>query len=192
MLTGCGTSGPSTVATIGKVGNGASTASTVPVGDPSQLLDEWASCMREHGDPNQLDPSVDANKVIHISIAPSIQGGYLGYSGEYGNGGPGTHCRSFLNKAQSELRGGKALTPPNQSKLLKFSECMRANGITDFPDPTSKGLVMNMGGDLVPSNPALQYASKICAKQFGVPGLGGAAHPGMIVLGGTLPCDSGG
>jgi hypothetical protein len=26
----------------------------------------------------------------------------------------------------------------NPTKMLAFSECMRANGIPDFPDPTSR------------------------------------------------------
>jgi hypothetical protein len=186
-LAACGAPGSPGIATVGKGGGGASTATTVPSGDPSQLLEEWASCMREHGDPNQVDPSIDANKVIHISIAPSIRGGYDGYSGEYGNGGPGTHCRSYLGKAQSELRGGEPQERVSSAMLLKFSECMRANGIADFPDPTSQGLVLNMRGDLVPSNPAFQRASRLCAKQTGVPGLGGATQPGMIVLVGGGP-----
>jgi hypothetical protein len=140
--------------------------------------------MRKLGDPNQVDPSIGMNKVIHITISPSIQGGYDGYSGEYGNGGPGLHCRSFLNGAQSALRGGETLKQSDPSKLLKFSECMREQGIATFPYPTSQGLVLNVGGDLDPSSLPFQRASKLCATQTGVPGLGGAAQPGMIVLGG--------
>ena len=34
---------------------------TVPVGSPTKLLDEWAVCMRSHGDPGQVDPTVDAS-----------------------------------------------------------------------------------------------------------------------------------
>ena len=32
----------------------------VPRGNATQLVDEWAACMRSHGDPNQADPIIDA------------------------------------------------------------------------------------------------------------------------------------
>jgi hypothetical protein len=27
-------------------------------GNPTRLVDEWATCMRSHGDPNQVDPTI--------------------------------------------------------------------------------------------------------------------------------------
>jgi hypothetical protein len=36
------------------------------------LLNEWAACMRKHGDPDQADPTIDPSKVIHITILPSV------------------------------------------------------------------------------------------------------------------------
>jgi hypothetical protein len=139
--------------------------------------------MRSHGDPNQVDPSIDANKVIHIDWNPAIPGGYNGTNkGGHGNVGPGQYCRAFLDAAQSALAGGKAPAQPSQAKLVKFSACMRANGITDFPDPTASGLAINRGGDLNPSSPAFQRASTLCAKKSGAPGLDSAPKPGTIVL----------
>ena len=58
-------------------GSGGSTASQ-PKGNPTQLLDEWAACMRRHGDPGQADPTIDANKVIHITLHPASQAGTTG------------------------------------------------------------------------------------------------------------------
>lgn len=52
-----------------------------PKRNPAQLLDEWAACMRSHGDPDQTDPTIGANQVIDIYISPAIRGGYEGYSG---------------------------------------------------------------------------------------------------------------
>jgi hypothetical protein len=184
-LAGCGagTNAPS-VASVG-VTTSRSAASTAkpPTRNPSQLLAEWGACMRSHGDPDQVDPSIDANKVIHIRWNPAIPGGYNGTNkGGHGNSGPGQYCRSYLDAAQSALQGGKGSAQPSPAKLLRFSECMRANGITDFPDPTASGLVINRGGDLNPSSPAFQRASTLCAKKTGAPGFGSAPKPGMIVL----------
>lgn len=153
------------------------TATTTPKGDPTQLLDEWAACMRAHGDPDQVDPTIDANKDIEITISPSIQGGYSGYSVQYGSGGPGVYCRSYLTAAQTAL-GGTPNAKPDPAKLLKFSECMRANGFPNFPDPSGGGgLVVPIGGELTPNNPAFKSASKLCAQKTGARVLGGGPPP---------------
>lgn len=69
---------------------------------------------------------------------------------------------------------------------MKFSECMRANGIPDFPDPTGNGLSFNQASDsdLNPNNPAFQKASKVCQqKTGGGPGREGT-QPGTVELDG--------
>ena len=47
---------------------GGSATTTLPAGSATRLLDEWASCMRSHSDPDQVDPTVDANKVIQLTL----------------------------------------------------------------------------------------------------------------------------
>ncbi len=32
---------------------------------------------------------------------------------------------------------------PSQAQLVRFSRCMRANGIADFPDPSNGGMAFN-------------------------------------------------
>ena len=70
---------------------------------------------------------------------------------------------------------------------MKFSECMRANGVPDFPDPTAAASEFRAGGDLNPNNPTFQNASKVCARKTGVglPGRG-APPPGTIELNGGM------
>jgi hypothetical protein len=62
-------------------------------------------------------------------------------------------------------------SPAQQSQLsaeaLKYSQCMRAHGISDFPDPNSQGQIMlgkpgQSVGDLDPSNPQFQSAATAC------------------------------
>ena len=157
-----------------------SSASPQPTGNPTQLLDEWATCMRGHGDPSQADPTVDANKAIHITLPPGVSGaaGPINLkSGSYST------CMPYLTAASTALRGGAPLPKPDPVKLEKFSRCMRANGIPDFPDPSGNGLRISSssGSDLNPRNPTFQSAQKKCAQQVGIPQLaGGTPPPGSI------------
>jgi hypothetical protein len=178
LAAGCGGSKPPSVANIGttttttsKSGSG-----TSPTGSPSALLSEWAACMRRHGDPSQTDPTISSDKVIQITL-PS------GYDQGFGGGKKGSDpCGAYLRAASSALAGGTRPEKPSPSALLRFSECMRANGIPDFPDPSGGGLSLRLGGDLDPRNPAFKRAQKLCGKQAGVSGPigGGPPQPGMI------------
>jgi hypothetical protein len=173
-------------------GRGSSTATTAPKGDPIRLLNEWAACMRSHGDPNQADPTIDANKDIDINWNPATTGGIFGtFKGGQGNSGPGQYCRSYLTPAQLALSGAQQQVVPDQAMLMKYAECMRANGIADFPDPANGGLTFSAGGnsDLDPANPTFQKASKFCAQKTGVhfPGTGGTPPPGVIRIDGAGP-----
>lgn len=174
-LAGCGGTGSPHVASSSNSGAhaGRTTTTTLPHGNPTQLLDEWASCMRAHGDPDQSDPTIDANKVIHITIPPGAAGQ---------SGGPSlgsSPCGAYLTAASTALRGGKPLPKPDPAKLASYSECMRANGIPDFPDPANGDLSIHVtpGSDLNPRNPAFQNASKVCSKKTGVRAFGGGTPP---------------
>lgn len=189
--------GSTTTATPGaRHASTATSTTTAPKGGATALLDEWATCMRSHGDPNQADPTIDANGVIHITWNPAIPGGYEGTNkGGQGNLGPGQYCRQYLSQAQAALNGGEAPKPPSQAQLVAFAECMRANGIPDFPDPVGGNLSFNLatGGDLNPNDPAFQHASKVCVQKTGahVPGAG-SPPPGTIEINGTAPPGVGG
>jgi hypothetical protein len=182
---GHSSSGAASSASTGSGGNLAASGSD---GNATQLLDEWAACMRIHGDdPGQTDPTVDANKVIHIILAHSLPGGDTGTNGQYGSGGPASHCATYLTEAANAL--GEGFSPaktPDQAKLDEFSACVRANGIPDFPDlrASGGGVVMHLnGGDVSLNNPAMKNAEKLCGQKTGVQGLPGegAPPPGTII-----------
>jgi hypothetical protein len=164
------------VASLGHSGHGAaSSTTTLPKGNATQLLDEWAKCMRSHGDPEQIDPTVDAGGVIHITFPPNGTGSAV----IKGAGGPDNPCSSYLTAASTALRGGKPIQKPSPAKLEQYAKCMRAHGIADFPDPTGNGLRLSVhpGSDLDPNNPTFQSAAKLCAKKTGVAGFGGGSPP---------------
>ena len=177
-------SGPASSASNG----GGNSAASGSEGNVTQQLDEWAACLRSHGDPGQADPTVDANRVIHITMPPSVPGGIYGRNGQDPSGGPGVHCVTYLNDASKELAGPGSASgkTPDQAALDKYSACVRANGIPDFPDlkESSNGGThfQSNGGDLSPNNPALQNAMRLCAEKVGVQGLSGeSTTPGSIV-----------
>ena len=57
-------------------------------------------------------------------------------------------------------------SPERTAELLKFSRCMQAHGITDFPDPSNGVLSVpaNAGGDLDPRSRQFQAAQSACKK----------------------------
>jgi hypothetical protein len=181
LAAGCGGSKSPSVAKLGTT----TTPTTTPAksggatqhGNAGQLLADWAACMRKHGDPNQADPTIGTDKVIQVTLPAGYDQG-LGLGGKGGS----NPCGSYMNAASNALRAGQPVQKPDPAKLVKFSACMRANGIPDFPDPSGGGLSLRRGGDLDPSNPAFQHAQKLCGKQTGLQGpiAGGPPQPGMI------------
>jgi hypothetical protein len=178
-LAACSGSSSPRVASLGNSGGNVSgvTTTTLPKGNPTELVDEWASCMHSHGDPNQVDPTIDANKVIHITFPPGAGNGPGSLGGVSGS------CSAYLTAASTALRGGKPPQKPDPAKMERFSQCMRAHGIPDFPDPGSGGLSLQShpGSDLSPNNPTFQNAAKLCVTKTGVPFfVSGTPQPGTI------------
>lgn len=164
---GSGNGSGNSATTQGSASTGSST------GNPTQLLDEWTTCMRSHGDPNQTTPTIDTDKVIHVPIPSGVKG--LSDS-------PSAHaCNSYLTAASTALGGGQS-SGKSSPKLAEFAECMRASGVPSFPDPTGSGFSLQ---GLNTNSPAFQNASKVCAKKTGGMHSGGSAAPapGTIVYG---------
>jgi hypothetical protein len=67
---------------------------------------------------------------------------------------------------------------PNQAQLqeglLKYAQCMRANGVPNFPDPSGGGFLFRAGAGIDPASPAFTAAQAKCEKFIGA----GALAPG--------------
>jgi hypothetical protein len=86
------------------------------------------------------------------------------FAGCGGSGGPGV-----ASAGSSKSGGGRSSsTGSKKASALAYSKCMRAHGVTDFPDPDSKGqLTINKTGgpgssDLDPNNAQFQAAQEAC------------------------------
>ena len=113
---------------------------------------KFAQCMRSHGVVDFPDPSSNGTILV---------GGTVSQSPQY------PAADETCNKL---LPNGGVPTAAQQAQgiaqLLKVSVCMRAHGISDYPDPTSNGIRIpirkGMPSDLDPNNPRLQSAEKAC------------------------------
>ena len=122
--------------------------------------------MRSHGDPNQADPTIDVHGVINIvigagtsqAIASEVRGGVDQQTGA---------CSQFLSAAQRVLRQEFPVPPPpDNSALLSYAACMRANGVPNYPDPT--GEKMNLRA-VDTSSPTFLRAAHTCGKKINAP-----------------------
>jgi len=68
---------------------------------------------------------------------------------------------------------------------LAFAECMRSNGVPNFPDPSpGRGLLFQLGAGINPASPAVKAAQAKCRKLLpgGPPGPGSTTHPSAQTL----------
>jgi hypothetical protein len=61
---------------------------------------------------------------------------------------------------------GASASATNHAKAVKFAECMRANGVSDFPDPSGSGTLtldgLANGSSINPNTPAWKQALGAC------------------------------
>ncbi len=177
---GPGSGSPSVANVPTTTGNGASgsTTATVPRDTAAQSLVAWANCMRSHGDPNQPDPTIDAHGGINIIIPGSAES----LSNAVHNGT--APCNRYLAAASADLRAGATnLTPPDQGALVKYSQCMRVNGVPNYPDPPATGSETNFNNlGIDPNSPIFLRANNRCGKQINAPSwwISGVGPPGNI------------
>jgi hypothetical protein len=117
----------------------------------------YSQCMRGHGEPGFPDPQ--PNGAILITAKDHLAQGSPQFAA--------------ANKAcQHLLPNGGVMTAAQKQqaldRLLKFTACMRAHGITNFPDPTvtNGGVGLSVGGPGGPNphSPQFQSAQHACRK----------------------------
>ena len=145
LLVGCSSSPPSSTPSTGQP-SGAPSSAPTPSGEA------FAACMRDHGvemsDPDpqtgvpQLPDDVDPT-------APAVKKALAA-------------CEELMPPGVRDESDD-----PDEGQYLKFAQCMRKNGLPDFPDP-QPGSDGGMFGDGVKrDDPAFQKAAAACQHLLG-------------------------
>lgn len=175
-------SAQNTVTGAGSTGDGSS-PTTAANNDPTRLVDEWATCMHSHGDPNQAAPTIDSYGVIHVTIPAGAES----LSNEVHAGAD--PCNQYMAAAQAALRAANPVAPPpDNSELIKYVECMRSNGVPDYPYPTGNTTSFQ-GTGVDPNSPQVQNVNKLCGQKLHLPGwwVAGNGQPGEVSISNVGP-----
>jgi hypothetical protein len=162
LISGC--SGESNAAS----GDEPSSSSSGSANGPFDQALKFSECMRAEGVPEFPDPQ-------------QADGGVRMDAGEVDTNSPEFQsameaCRDKAPQAQGQGQGGEALDP---TKVAAWAECIRKNGVPNFPDPEINGGQMALdfaGAGLRMSDPAFQKARSACQDKW--PG------GGMMIQGG--------
>jgi hypothetical protein len=118
---GCGSSKPPL--TAGKAGGG-----------PAAAAYKYAQCMRSHGVPNFPDPRVSTGpgyaKVAVMAPQSAVDSPKFK--------GAEHACRGILASPSATASSEQLAHKP---ELLAFARCMRARGVSGFPDPDPQGRI---------------------------------------------------
>src|SRR5262245_31636898 len=153
-----GQSGPG-VAGAGPGGSGASPGSS---GHGSTLA--YSRCMRSHGITSFPDPDSNGNLALDAGPGTGIDPNSPQYKAA------DRACKPLLPA------GNAAQAAQNRPALLRYARCMRAHGLSDFPDPSPGGGIQiqqnaTPGSALNPNSPVYKAADSAC-KHY-TSGLGG-------------------
>ena len=148
LVSGCGSSTPAQ--TSSAAGSGSSTASKRAKGV------KFAECMRGHGLSDFPDPNTSGEFVYGVSVSPAVWARILG------------ECKSLQPPGTLSARR----SPTQQSAALRFAQCIRANGVKDFPDPengqplidTNQIPSSNLPGGMTTLNAAVQKCRGLLAE----------------------------
>ena len=134
---------------------------------------QFAHCMRSHGVTNFPDPGSNGRGGLEIQQrAGSGSGPALSVNGVAVSS---PVFQSAMHSCRSYLPNGghpPPLSAARRAQMLRFSQCMRTHGITNFPDPTfgsggGVGLQFGPSSGINPRSPAFQRAQSACASVGG-------------------------
>jgi hypothetical protein len=110
-------SGTSTAASASSAATGRSSTAT-----PREKAVKFAECMRENGYPDFPDPKASGEfPTFGISVSPAVW----------------TKALRACKELQPPGSFSAHQSPKQLSAALKFAQCIRENGVKDFPDPVN-------------------------------------------------------
>ena len=149
LISACGSSAPASTG-----GGGNNTAS-----NHAEAV-KFAECMRHNGVSQFPDPPASGN----LTIDGVVNGSSLDP-----NSPAFTQAMSACKNLEPPGFTGQKATAQQASARLKFAQCMRANGVPDFPDPTPNGPLLDtrripsLAGKDPRTDPGLQAAMHKCS-----------------------------
>jgi hypothetical protein len=154
-----------TVAACGATGQPSGTTTNASSSSSSAFA--LAQCMRSHGVPNFPDPTKGPGGGTGFSINTSPGSSTLTVDGTTFEG---PVFESAVKRCK--LFGGGTAPPPitasQKRAAVLFAECMRKNGVPNFPDPTfpaGGGIAQGSGTNINRASPAFQRAVAICNRR---------------------------
>jgi hypothetical protein len=97
-----------------------------PSANPAVVYHQFAQCVRDHGQPDFPDPTVDSQGQPHLPDSVTKPPDDVMNA-----------CMPILNRLPQSARPNS--THPDPAMMRRFAQCMRAHGIDDWPDPDSQG-----------------------------------------------------
>jgi hypothetical protein len=157
---GCGSNAPSETGTA----SGSGSDSSAGTGANKKLTArdkavKFAECIRAHGVSDFPDPNAKNQFEYGVSVSPAVWKQAT------------TACKDL--QPPGTLSGKR--TPKQQSASLRFAQCIRDNGVKDFPDPvngeplvdTYKVPSSNKPGGMAILNAAMQKCGKVLGEAAG-------------------------
>ena len=162
-LAACGTNGP-----------GAEPAPTsMPEAEVLALGKQIAQCFRDQGIVELPDPIVDEQGRLQFpdNVEAEIEGRYPASALEQAQ----QRCQSLFDQLPESAIRGESTTdddmpgPEDFEALTAWAECLRANGIPEFPDPKPDGTFPLVGTPLEGQmkSPRLAAATDKCDQHWG-------------------------
>ncbi len=149
-LAGCGSVGQPS-------GTGTGAGRTAPGGKTRDV--EFSDCMRAHGVTNFPDPTSNG-----LQIPASVNSKSPVFRSAQ------QACKKYLPNGGAP----PATNPAERAAALTFAKCMRAHGVSEFPDPALtpphnaasvfvvRGMVFAFGSPVDPKAPAFRHAAQAC------------------------------
>jgi hypothetical protein len=131
VISACGSTGPATT------GGGSGSGGNDPATTAHAKAVKFAECIRSNGVTEFPDPDASGQFAYGIpSYSSPLNPNSAAWRKAIGA------CKS-LEPAEFMPT---SFTPTQRAARLKFAQCVRANGVPDFPDPTAHGPLVDVQG----------------------------------------------
>jgi hypothetical protein len=164
IVAGCGNGSAGT-------GNGTATSGGNGTASLHEKAVKFAECMRANG----VSAFPDPNASGALTIDGVINGSSLDPNSAAWKQAIGA-CKDLEPPGFT----GTKVTPQLRTARLQFAQCMRDNGVPDFPDPTPNGPLIDtnripsLAGKDPRSDPGLQAAMRKCGRYASAAGVKGS------------------